>query len=217
MSEPLKLARELAHDLRAGLHGLSMALEMAEETMPPEAGAKTRRYLSLAAAEAAQLDRTIEQLSLWLRLQGGDYRLQPERIDLREVLAERLVPDRDRQPAFRVALPDGPFPVAADPWVLAPALSGLRDFMQGLAVAGEPATVRLEPDGRLLLSGPAVWDPVFAALAADRLPDRQVTKGPVSPLIGPALAVAVCRACGGSVGCAPAGGRSGLLFTWFRA
>jgi hypothetical protein len=189
--DPLRLTRALTHDLRASLHGLSLTLEMLRSALPETAPGPADHYLGMARAEAAQLDRTVEQLGLWIRVLGGDYRVRPQRLDLRQALAERL-PEWAR-------LPDAPVMVLADRQLLHPALDGLGDFLRAYAHGPEAGGVDLLPGGQMRVFGPHALLPVLQTVVADAVPDLQAAKGPAVWLVGPALAVGACRSCAGSV------------------
>lgn len=205
--QPQRLTRALAHDLRASLHGLKMALEMMSKTIPADA-ADAVRYLGMARQEAAQLDRVVEQLGLWLRLLGGDYKVRPQRTDLRVVLAERV--------DCVEKLPEAPVLALADRQLLPAALEGLHDFLHAYGIPGENAGMRLDADGRLCLYGPRAMLPVFRAVIDDVVPDLQVAKGPAVWLVGPSLAIAACRHCGGTVWLSGEGDRVELWLEWPR-
>lgn len=205
--QPQRLTRALAHDLRASLHGLKMALDMMSKTIPAEA-ADASRYLGMARQEAAQLDRVVEQLGLWLRLLAGDYKVRPQRTDLRVVLAERV--------DCVEKLPESPVVALADRQLLPAALEGLHDFLHAYGVPGENAGIRLDADGRLCLYGPQAMLPVFRAVIDDIVPDLQVAKGPAVWLVGPSLAIAACRQCGGQVWLKSDAERVELWLEWPR-
>jgi signal transduction histidine kinase len=203
--EPLRLTRALAHDLRASVHGLQLALDMLGGAIGADAQGNAGRYLGLARAEVAQLDRTVEQLGLWIRLLGGDYRVRPQRVELGAMLRERL---QNR--------PDGPeaqVPVLADKQLLAAALDGLVDFLKAYA-PGDEAGIRLHADGRLEVYGPPSLLPVFETVTAGPVPDMQVAKGPAVWLVGPSLAVGTCLACGGDVTLQRGDGSCTLSLEW---
>lgn len=191
--DSLRLTRALAQDLRASVHGLRMALEMAAgELAPGEAG----RFLGLARAEADQLDRTVEQLGLWVRLLAGDVKIRLQRVDLAAAVAER--PDGGPAGGGRTHR-DQPVFVLADRSLLAPALDGLRDFLNAYALPREHAGVRVHPDGELELFGPLTLLPVLRAIVDNPVPDLGTARGPAVWLVGPSLAVAACRASDGTV------------------
>lgn|GEM_PF-3068550 len=201
----LRLTRALAQDLRASLHGLAMALEMAGgNTLPEPAG----RYVRMARAEAAQLDRTVEQLGLWIRLLTGDYRPRPRLVDLADLVQERI-------PCV-ARLPQGRVMVLADKDLLGPALEGLRDLLRAYTLPGQDAAIEVDASGRLTVSGPLSLLPVLETVAADVVPDLGSAKGPAMWLVGPALAVAGCRACGGSVALQQEDGNCCLSLQWPR-
>lgn len=189
--EPMRLAQALVHDLRASLHGLSLTLQMASGGMPEQGHQHARHFLGMATAETAALDRTIEQLGLWVRLMGDHYRPRIDRVDLRGALAEQHSPVAH--------LPGGPVLVYADRHLLVPALDGILSFVQACAVPGEEPRVDLTAQGQIVVRGPEHWLPVFRTVVADPVPDLQASRGPAKWLISLALAVAACRSCGGQV------------------
>jgi signal transduction histidine kinase len=81
-SDPLRLTRALTQDLRASLHGLRLALDMMAGVLQGGEAGPVGRFLGMARTEAAQLDRLVEQLGLWIRLMGGDYKVHLQRLDL---------------------------------------------------------------------------------------------------------------------------------------
>jgi len=182
----LRLTRALTQDLQASVHGLRLALDMMAGA-PDDAG----RYLGMARDEADRLERHVEQLGLWIRLLGGDVKVRPRRVDLRTVAAERLKELAD--------LPDGPVTVLADKSLLLPALDGLRDFLKAYALPRDSAGVRIHADGELELFGSPSLLPVLQTVVDNPVPDLAAAKGPAIWLIGPALAVATCRASDGTV------------------
>ncbi|HLN64619.1 MAG TPA: hypothetical protein VK464_24100 [Symbiobacteriaceae bacterium] len=204
-SEPLRLTRALAHDLRASVHGLQMALDMLGGSIKGGDGSPVDRYLGLARAEAAQLDRTVEQLGLWVRLLGGDFRVHPQRVELGALLRQRM--------NGRAETPEAPVPAMADKQLLVPALDGLYDFLKAYA-PGDEAGVRLFPDGRMEVYGSGSLLPVFRTVTAGPVPDMQVAGGPAVWLVGPALAVGTCRACGGTVRVEASDTACSLWLTW---
>lgn len=214
---PTRLTRNLTHDFRASLHGLSMALELAAEGLPPETDARIARYLSLASTEAVRLDRTVEQLGLWLRLQHGQFKVRTERLNLRDVVAERLGQARAAGATYQVEVPDSPVMVVADSQLLRPSIDGLADFLTAFALQEEGAVARLSPAGALTLVGPPAWAPIFRTAATGQLPDPTTLKGPVRWLVGLCLAGMVCRTCGGEVTAGHDSGKAVLTLTWFRA
>ncbi|MFZ5818011.1 MAG: hypothetical protein ACOY93_22390 [Bacillota bacterium] len=214
----LRLTRELAHDLRASLHGLSLALEMANDGLPEGVQGRTLRCLTLASAEVAQLDRTIEQVGLWIRLLNRDYTPRPARMDLTAVLKEYLArpnPLREEQ-HFAVELPEAPVTVVGDPHIVRPALEGLVDFIRALSpgLEQERPALRLE-QGRITVKGPATWLPIFESALTNLTPPPKGA-GAVRWLVGPALAVAVCRVSGGSVQVRSEKDGCSLRLHWFE-
>ncbi|HYG57762.1 MAG TPA: hypothetical protein VD902_06805, partial [Symbiobacteriaceae bacterium] len=139
--------------------------------------------------EAAQLDRLVEQLGLWIRLLGGDYKVRSQRVDLAAVLGERL--------EGWLTLPAEPVAVMADKGLLLPAAEGIRDFLKAYVQHNEEAGVRVSTNGRMAVHGPLTLVPVLQTVTNSPVPDLQAAGGPAMWLIGPALAVAACRACGG--------------------
>lgn len=208
-AEPMKLAQALVHDLRASLHGLSLALEMVREELPRDENGKSSRYLDLASAEAAALDRTVEELGLWVRILGGHFRPRPERVDLRGALAERV--------NVMTELPDGPVAIMADRQMLAPALNGIEDFVRACSIPSDEPRVLLTENAHLVMRGPQHWRPVFETVVSSPVPDLQSAKGPAKWLVGLALAVAVCRASGGEVHLELHENRCHLHFRWIQA
>lgn len=191
--DSLRLTRALAHDLRASVHGLRMALEMMAGALSPDGSGGAGRYLGMAQHEAAQLERLVEQLGLWIRLLGGDLKVRLQRFDLRAAAAERL--DELLDPA---AQPE-PVIVMADKQLMVPALDGLRDFLKAYALPREHVGVRVHPDGEMELFGPPSLLPVLQSVVENPVPDLAVAKGPAMWLVGPSLAVATCRASDGTV------------------
>lgn len=191
--DSLRLTRALAHDLRASVHGLRMALEMMAGVLSADSASGAGRYLGMAQDEAAQLERLVEQLGLWIRLLGGDLKVRLQRLDLRAFAAGRLAGlldlDGEQEPAF----------VMADKSLMAPALEGLRDFLKAYALPREHAGVRVYPDGEMELFGPPSLLPVLQSVVEHPVPDLAVAKGPAMWLVGPSLAVAACRASDGTV------------------
>jgi signal transduction histidine kinase len=191
-SDSLRLTRALAHDLRASVHGLRMALDMMAGTLTPGGGHSAGRYLGMAQDEAAQLERTVEQLGLWIRLLGGDLKVRLQRLDLQAVAAERLL-DLDGSGQTDAVI------VMADKSLMVPALEGLRDFLRAYALPRENAGVRIHTDGTMELFGPPSLLPVLQSVVENPVPDLAVAKGPAMWLVGPSLAVATCRASEGTV------------------
>jgi len=190
--DSLRLTRALAQDLRASVHGLRMALEMMAGALVPGAAADgADRYLGMARAETEHLDRLVEQLGLWIRLLGGDVKVRLQRLDLRTVAAERL--------DGLAGEPERPVVIEADRSLLVPALDGLRDVLNAYALPRENAGIRIHPEGELELYGPPSLLPVLQSVVDNPVPDLAVAKGPAMWLVGPSLAVATCRACGGTV------------------
>lgn len=185
-TDSVRLTRALAQDLQASVHGLRMALEMMAGA-PDAAG----RYLGMARAEAAQLDRLVEQLSLWIRLLVGDVKVRPQRVDLGALAGGRF--------ECLAPLPPEPVLILADRALLVPALDGLRDLLKAYSLPCEQGGVRIHADGALELYGPASLLPVLRSVVEQPVPDLAVAKGPAMWLVGPALAVAACRAVGGKV------------------
>jgi hypothetical protein len=205
-TDPMRLTRALAHDLRASLHGLSLALEMLHGTMQAGAAGGAQHYLNMARAEAAQLDRTIEQLGLWIRLLGGEYRAHPQRVDLRAAAAERLA---------GWTPPKGePVMAVADRTLLAAALDGLGDFLRAYAHTPDGAGLEVLSGGRMRLFGPQALVPVLRSVVAAAVPDLRAAKGPAVWLVGPALAVSACRVCGGNVWLEQNGQGGQLWLNW---
>lgn len=204
-AEPLRLTRALTHDLRASLHGLALLLEMLSSAMSAESTAQAGRYLGMARAEAAQLDRLVEQIGLWIRVISGEYRVRHQRLDLAATLSERLG-EWARLTAGAPAVT-----VSADRQLLQPSLDGLRDFLAAYVSRPDEAGVELTPDGQMRLFGPPSLQPVLRTVAAGPVPDLQAAKGPAMWLVGPSLAVSACRACGGEVWLDPDGA---LILAW---
>ncbi|MFZ5825531.1 MAG: hypothetical protein ACOY94_14620, partial [Bacillota bacterium] len=69
--------------------------------------------------------------------------------------------------------------------------------------------------GRLILRGPACWRPTFESALANLAPPPQGA-GAVRWLIGPALAVSVCRVSGGSAQIHAEKNGCSLRLTWFE-
>jgi signal transduction histidine kinase len=186
-SDPLRLTRALTQDLRASLHGLRLALDMMAGVLQGGEAGPVGRFLGMARTEAAQLDRLVEQLGLWIRLMGGDYRVHLQRLDLGALLTERCAGTTDTS-----------VEVLADKGLMVPALDGLLDFLKAYALPEERSGIRLHAGG-LVLFGPDSLLPVLQTVVDDPVPDLQAAKGPAMWLVGPALAVAACRSSGGRV------------------
>ncbi|HWI60705.1 MAG TPA: histidine kinase dimerization/phospho-acceptor domain-containing protein [Symbiobacteriaceae bacterium] len=202
--DSVRLTRALAHDLRASVHGLRMALEMMAGA-PDGAG----RYLGMARAEAAQLDRLVEQLGLWIRLLVGDVKVRPQRVDLGALAAGRF--------ECLAPLPPAPVQVLADKALLVPALDGLSDLLKAYSLPCEQGGVRIHASGALELHGPAALLPVLRSVVESPVPDLAVAKGPAMWLVGPALAVAACRAFGGKARLEEREGRCALWLEFEQA
>lgn len=204
--EPMRLARALVHDLRASLHGLSLALEMVRDELSPESNSRAARCLGLALAEAAALDGTIEQIGLWIRLAGEHYRPRLDRIDLSRAVGER--------PGAQFVLPSAPVVVHADRHLLGPALDGIQSFVKACAIPGENACIEVTAAGELLVSGPEHWLPVLHTVVTDPIPNLNASRGPAKWMVGMALAVAACRCCGGQVRLLGTKNRCELTLAW---
>ncbi len=206
--ETMRLAQALVHDLRASLHGLSLALEMVRDGIGAEANQKAQRYIGMASAEAISIDHTIEQLGLWVRIVGDHYRPRIDRVDLRSILEEQHNP--------LAHLPSGPVWVYADRHLLIPALDGILSFMKACAVPGEEPRADLTPQGQIIVRGPEHWLPVLRTVVSDPVPNLQASRGPAKWLIGLALAVTSCRSCGGQVSLEGSKDRCELTLQWRR-
>lgn len=134
----------LAHELRQPLSVLSTAVAMVQQDTASEA---TARAADVMVRQIAQMSRMIEDLVDAARLTTGKVSLQPERLDLRVVLADAAIdvaaPMAERKHTFEVNGGTVPLWVRADPQRMLQVFSNLL----------HNAIKYTEPGGRITLDG----------------------------------------------------------------
>jgi K+-sensing histidine kinase KdpD len=164
----------IAHDLRTPITAIKGLTQLAlRRTQPPSVASP---YLTAVVDEANQIAAIVDDLVLFQRLEGGEAKVLPTRVDLRALLRELSTGSSVLDGAPRpVVAPGGqPVFVECDPVILSRAVLHLVKI----------ATQHAGDDGRVSLGvreirrGAEIW--------IAPLPDQETASGPnLGPRLGP--------------------------------
>lgn len=131
----------IGHDLRTPLASLQASLEALNDGVAPD----PERYLRGMVADVDLLRRLVDDLFLLARLEAGSHRIQPEVIDLGEIVdesVEAMLPLSARRGVeLSVRGSGGPAPVVADAAAVGRILRNLIDNALRHAPTGTEVTV----------------------------------------------------------------------------
>jgi two-component system, OmpR family, sensor kinase len=195
----------VSHELRTPLTAVTGYAEgLADGVIT---GAEVPGAAEVIRAEAARLDRRVEDLLALARMEADDFRLQTAPADLAELVRTAALAWRPRAQAAGVGLwveaPDGPVPVTTDAERVRQALDALADNALRVLSAGESLTFGCgSDDGAAWIEvhddGPGLAEEELAiAFERGRLTERYRGDRPVGSGLGLALVGELARRLGG--------------------
>lgn len=215
----------VSHELKTPLTSIRMFSDLLA-TQPDAPAEKRQRYARTIAAEAARLSRLIGNVLNFARLERGAHRLNPERLDVRELCTrtvESMAPALE-QDGFSVAvmLPEEPVMITADQDALSQILVNLLSNAQKYGKRPDSAE-----SGEISLTLSATPDQVLLSVA-DRGPgvpagqeekifrqfhraDDAMTSGASGSGLGLTISRGLARAHGGNLTCSARDG-GGAVF-----
>jgi len=202
-------AADASHELRTPLAVLGGYLDVLRRgALPAE---EERRLMESMRREIDRLSRLASDLLLLAQIEAGAPALQPQVIDLADVVREQAEAARMLDPGVSVASEaDVPSPVWADPDRIAQVLRNLIENAVRHAATGTPVLVRAFRDGdmaaaQVVNAGPPIdqselprlFDRFMRGDSADRAGNDGAAKGHAG--LGLAIARAIVEASGGSI------------------
>ncbi|MBU5434470.1 sensor histidine kinase KdpD [Pseudoflavonifractor sp. MSJ-37] len=192
----------VSHDLRTPLTSILGYLQLLEqEDLPPE---RRREYLSVVEGRAKALQALIGSFYELSRLEGGELRLERQRVDLRGVLSELLAAFYDdfTEAGFEmeVDLPEDLPPVAADPGGALRICTNL--LRNALDHGAGPMSIRLTQEGDRVVSVFANAAPGLEPEDVPRVFERFYTSDKMRTGQNTGLGLAIVKALSEQMGCA---------------
>lgn len=150
-AERRHLVAAVGHDLRTPLASLQASIEAIDDGMVPNPGP----YLRGMVVDIEHLRRLVDDLFLLARIDAGTHRIEPQTIDLAELVdeaVEAMTPLARSRGMALTADTDGPIPVWADPAAVGRIIRNLVDnalrhgpegSVVALALTGTEETARL--------------------------------------------------------------------------
>lgn len=165
------LIAAIGHDLRTPLASLQATVEALQDGMAPD----PERYLRGMAADIDHLRRLVDDLFLLARLDAGSHRVDPQPIDLAELVDEAVEAmgplSTVRGVELQVNTP-GSVPVFADPAAVGRILRNLVDNALRHSPAGSAVTVTVTggdaESGVVVADAGTGFDPAFRSKAFER-------------------------------------------------
>ncbi len=132
----------VAHDLRVPMTGLRVAAQLGARQTDPE---KARERWEVVLRQVERMNRMVEDLLDFGRIEAGRFELHREKRDLREAVREAAAffAGASELHEIRLQLPDLPVPVDYDPVRISQVLNNLLSNAQKYSPEGGPIDVRI--------------------------------------------------------------------------
>lgn len=203
-SERRALIAAVGHDLRTPLASLQSSLEALQDGMSPD----PERYLRGMATDVDHLRRLVDDLFLLARIDAGRHRVEPEAVDLAELVDDAVEAMGPLATSLGVSLRaevGESVPAWADPAAVGRILRNLVDNALRHSPAGGSVTVAVETDAteavvRVSDQGPG-FAPDFRSIAFERFarPDRARSRAEGGAGLGLAIVAELTELSGGRV------------------
>lgn len=191
----------VSHDLRTPLTSILGYLQLLEGGGLTDA--QRAEYLAVVKSRAEALQRLITSFYDLSRLEGGEFPLEKQRVDLRALLSELLASFyndfTDAGFDMEVDIPDGLPPVLADPGGALRVLTNL--LRNALDHGAGPMSIRLWREGERVMSSFANAAPGLEPEDVPRVFERFFTSDKMRTGRNTGLGLAIVRALGEQMGC----------------
>lgn len=203
-SERRALIAAVGHDLRTPLASLQSSLEALQDGMAPDPD----RYLRGMATDVDHLRRLVDDLFLLARIDAGRHRVEPEAVDLAELVDDAVEAMGPLATSLGVSLraeAGQSVPAWADPAAVGRILRNLVDNALRHSPAGGAVMVAVETEAteavvRVSDQGPG-FAPDFRSMAFERFarPDRARSRAEGGAGLGLAIVAELTELSGGRV------------------
>ncbi|MGH8911297.1 MAG: sensor histidine kinase [Acidimicrobiia bacterium] len=217
-TERSALIAAVGHDLRTPLASLQSSLEAIEDGLAPD----PQRYLRGMTSDVDHLRRLVEDLFLLARIDAGRHRVEPEPVDLAELVDEAVEAMGPMSAARGVSLrveTTGSVPSRADPAAVGRVLRNLVDNALRHSPTGGEVTLTVDSaagEASVLVvdEGPG-FPPDFHSMAFERFtrPDDSRSRAEGGAGLGLAIVAELTQLSGGRAEIAE--GPGGRVQVWF--